>query len=67
VSVIPSTSVPQGLSAMLRLVGDADFDHVVNEMNEAIHEVETGEVTVATRTVEINGVDVKSGEVIRLY
>jgi len=66
VSVIPSTSVPQGLSAMLRLVGDADFDHVVNEMNEAIHEVETGEVTVATRTVEINGVDVKSGEVIAL-
>lgn len=66
VSVIPSTSVPQGLSAMLRLVGDADFEHVVNEMNEAIHEVETGEVTVATRTVEINGVDVKSGEVIAL-
>lgn len=66
VAVIPSTSVPQGLSAMLRLVGDADFDHVVDEMNEAIHEVETGEVTVATRTVEINGVDVKSGEVIAL-
>ena len=51
---------------MLRLVGDADFDHVVSEMNEAITEVETGEVTVATRTVEINGVDVKSGEVIAL-
>ncbi|NMB53517.1 MAG: DAK2 domain-containing protein [Leptolinea sp.] len=66
VAVIPSTSVPQGLSAMLRLVGDADFDQVVSEMNEAIHEVETGEVTVATRTVEINGVDVKSGEVIVL-
>ncbi len=66
VAVIPSSSVPQGLSAMLRLVGDADFDHVVTEMNEAIHEVETGEVTIATRTVEINGVDVKSGEVIAL-
>jgi len=66
VAVIPSSTVPQGLSAMLRLVGDADFDHVVSEMNEAIHEVETGEVTIATRTVEINGVDVKSGEVIAL-
>ncbi|GAP20066.1 DAK2 domain-containing protein [Leptolinea tardivitalis] len=66
VAVIPAKTVPQGLSAMLRLVGDADFDHVVEEMNEAITEVETGEVTVATRTVEINGVDVKSGEVIAL-
>ncbi len=66
VAVIPAKTVPQGLSAMLRLVGDADFDHVVTEMNEAITEVETGEVTVATRTVEINGVDVKSGEVIAL-
>lgn len=66
VAVIPAKTVPQGLSAMLRLVGDADFDHVVSEMNEAITEVETGEVTVATRTVEINGVDVKSGEVIAL-
>ncbi len=66
VAVIPSKNVPQGLSAMLRLVGDADFDHVVSEMNEAITEVETGEVTIATRTVEINGVDVKTGEVIAL-
>ncbi|BCY19413.1 DAK2 domain-containing protein [Leptolinea sp. HRD-7] len=66
VAVIPAKTVPQGLSAMLRLVGDADFDHVVTEMNEAINEVETGEITVATRTVEINGVDVKSGEVIAL-
>jgi hypothetical protein len=66
VAVIPSSTVPQGLSAMLRLVGDADFDHVVSEMNEAIHEVETGEVTIATRSVEINGVDVKTGEVIAL-
>jgi uncharacterized protein len=67
VAVIPSKNVPQGLSAMLRLASDADFDHVVAEMNEAITEVETGEVTVATRTVEINGVDVKSGEVIALH
>jgi len=66
VAVIPAKTVPQGLSAMLRLVGDADFDHIVAEMNEAITEVETGEVTIATRTVEINDVDVKSGEVIAL-
>ncbi|NLF49788.1 MAG: DAK2 domain-containing protein [Leptolinea sp.] len=67
VAVIPAKTIPQGLSAMLRLVGDADFDQVVDEMNEAIAEVETGEVTIATRSVEINGVGVKSGEVIALH
>ena len=35
-------------------------------MNTAIQEVETGEITTASRNVEINGVDVKQGEVIAL-
>jgi DAK2 domain fusion protein YloV len=66
VAVIPSKSVPQGLSAMLRLNPEGDFDEVVAEMNEAITEVESGEITVATRSIEINGVSVKEGEVIAL-
>jgi len=66
VAVIPSKSVPQGLSAMLRLNPDGDFDEVVAEMNEAISEVESGEITVATRSIEINGVSVREGEVIAL-
>jgi dihydroxyacetone kinase-like predicted kinase len=67
VAVIPCTSVPQGLSAMLRLDPDGKMERVVKEMNEAIKEVETGEVTVATRSVELNGVSVKEGEVIALH
>ena len=67
VSVIPCTSVPQGLSAMLRLDPDGSIERVVKEMNEAIKEVETGEITVATRTVELNGVSVQQGQVIALH
>ena len=66
VAVIPCTSVPQGLSAMLRLDPDGNMERVVKEMNEAIKEVETGEITVATRSVELNGVDVQQGQVIAL-
>jgi DAK2 domain fusion protein YloV len=66
VTVIPCNTVPQGLSAMLRLDPDGKMERVVNEMNEAIKEVETGEVTVATRTVELNGVNVEEGQVIAL-
>jgi uncharacterized protein len=64
--VIPSKSIPQGLSAMLRLDPDGDMDHVVNEMNRALHDVESGEITEATRSVDINGVNVQAGEVIAL-
>lgn len=66
VAVIPSTNVPQGLCAMLRLMPDGDFDEVVENMNEALEEVETGEITIATRDVEIDGVEVSRGQVIAL-
>lgn len=66
VVVIPSVSIPQGLSAILQLLPDGDFDTVVRHMKEAIKEPQTGEITVATRAVEINGVKVKQGEVIAL-
>ena len=66
VAVIPSTNVPQGLCAMLRLVPDGDFDDVVSSMNDALDEVETGEITIATRDVEIDSVEVAQGQVIAL-
>lgn len=66
VSVIPCTSVPQGLSAMLRLDPDGNLERVEKEMNEALKEVETGEITVATRSVELNGVNVQEGQAIGL-
>ncbi len=66
VKVIPSKSVPQGISALFRNNPDGDLDNLASEMNEAITEVESGEITVATRTVEINGVQVQEGQVIAL-
>jgi uncharacterized protein len=66
VAVIPTTNIPQGLNAMLRLIPDGDFEKIVEEMQESLNEVDTGEITVATRSVEINGVQVKQGETIAL-
>jgi DAK2 domain fusion protein YloV len=65
-AVIPSESIPQGLSAMLRLSPDGDFDKVVKEMTESLNDVLSGEITVATRSVEINGVQVEKDQVIAL-
>jgi hypothetical protein len=66
VAIIPSVSVPQGLSAILRLAPDGDLDEVVAEMNQALLDVTTGEITTATRSVEMNGVHVQEGQVIAL-
>ncbi len=66
VAVIPSKTVPQGLAAMLRLAPDGDFDSVVKEMTAALDDVETGEITIATRSVEIDGVQVQEGQIIAL-
>jgi DAK2 domain fusion protein YloV len=67
VEVIPSVTVPQGLAAMLRLIPGQELADVVKEMNSAIKEVESGEITTAVRDVEIDGIDVKEGEIISLH
>lgn len=64
VRVVPSVNVPQGLSALLRLDPDGDLDEIFNEMVSALDDVDAGEITTATRSVEIDGVEVKSGQYI---
>lgn len=66
VHVIPTRTIPQGLAAMLALQPDGEFDSVAEKMIKAFGSVKTGEVTIATRTVEIDGVSVKDGQVIAL-
>jgi DAK2 domain fusion protein YloV len=66
VSVVPSSSIPQGLAAMMQLNPDGELEMVAAKMNKAIEEVLTIEVTTATRTVEIDGVAVEQGQVIAL-
>ncbi len=66
VDVVPSKSIPQGLAAMLVHDPDGELDAVAAKMTKALANVRTGEITVATRSVDIDGVDVKQGEVIGL-
>jgi len=67
VEVIPSVTVPQGLAAMLRLIPGQGLADVARDMNSAITEIESGEITTAVRDVEIDGIDVKEGEIISLH
>jgi DAK2 domain fusion protein YloV len=66
VRVVPSRTIPQGLSAMLSLHPDGELNSVAETMTKALEHVRTGEITTATRSVEIDGVKVESGQVIAL-
>ncbi len=66
VHVVPSRTIPQGLAAMLMHNPEGDLASVAEKMIKSLDTVRTGEVTTATRTVEIDGVNVETGQVIAL-
>jgi DAK2 domain fusion protein YloV len=61
VRVIPSRSVPAGLAAIVRYLPSLSAAENETAMLEALVQVATGEVTVASRDVELDGVDVRKG------
>lgn len=67
VEVVTSVNVPQGLSAMLKLAPQGDLADTAEQMRSALNDVQTGEITTATRDVEIDGVQVKEGQIIGLH
>jgi DAK2 domain fusion protein YloV len=64
--VVPTRSIPQGIAAILAFDPDAPLDSTVDSMHGAADAVRTLELTVATRSVEIDGVEVRQGQVIGL-
>lgn len=67
IGIIPTRNAPQGFAAMLRLNPEGSLQENEESMKEAIQEVHTGDITISTRSVEIDGVEVEKGEVIALY
>jgi fatty acid kinase len=62
VEVVHSDSIPAGLAAMVAYDGSRSAAENAAEMREAIGAISTGEVTVASRDVQLNGVDIRKGE-----
>jgi DAK2 domain fusion protein YloV len=66
VRVVPSRSVQAGLAAIIAFVSTNSVDENEERMLEALRGVATGEVTVASRDVEIDGVGVREGAYLGL-
>jgi DAK2 domain fusion protein YloV len=64
--VVPTATIPQGISAVLAFDHQADLETNAHTMKQAAHGVQTAEVTTAIRGAQINGVRVEEGEVIGL-
>lgn len=64
VFVIPSRSVPQGISALLAYNAVGEFDSNLAAMEDALSNVITGEITFAVRTTQVDGLDINEGDII---
>jgi uncharacterized protein len=62
VEVVAADSIPAGLAAMVAYDGSRTAEENAAEMREAIAAVATGEVTTASRDVEMAGIAIRKGE-----
>jgi DAK2 domain fusion protein YloV len=60
--VVPTDSIPAGLAAMVAFSPERTAEENAAEMRELLEGVTTGEVTVASRNVEMNGLAVRKGD-----
>lgn len=66
VRVIPTTTIPQGITAITMFNYEADVDANEEELKEAIKLVKTGSVTYAVRDTEIDSIEIKEGNMLGL-
>lgn len=64
VIVIPTKSVPQGISAILAFNPSADIETNTEAMIEALEHVKSGQVTFAVRDTKIDGLTIKKDDFI---
>ncbi|MBM7654015.1 DAK2 domain-containing protein [Neobacillus cucumis] len=60
--VIPSKTVPQGLSALLAFNPSAAVDDNEASMKEALNHVKTGQITFAVRDTSIDGLEIEKDD-----
>jgi len=66
VKVLPTKTIPQGISAMLEYADDKALEDNYIRMETALHNVQTVEITFAVRDTVNNGIEIKKGDVIGL-
>lgn len=66
VVIIPSRTIPQGISALLAIDAEDDESENTARMTAAVRGVRTAQITHASRDSEFDGTPIKSGEYLAL-
>ncbi len=64
--IIPTRSIPEGVSAILAFDPNASVEENKSNMLDAIANVKSGSVTYAVRTTNVDGLEVKVGDIMGL-
>ena len=67
VRVVSTTTIPQGVAAILEFQPYRSIGENAAEMENVIREVRTGEITRAARSVTLDGISAEEGELIGLF
>lgn len=62
--VIPTTTIPQGITAMLHFLYDKGVEENKQTMTEEISHVVSGQITYAVRDTQIDGKSIKMGDIM---
>lgn len=62
--VIPTKTVPQGITAVISYMPESDVDTNMEAMQEAIRNVKTGQVTYAVRDTKIDDKEIHEGDIM---
>ncbi|MFA6940842.1 MAG: DAK2 domain-containing protein [Clostridiaceae bacterium] len=66
VIVVPTKTIPQGITAMTLFNEDSSPEENLETMEEGIEGVKSGQVTYAVRDTEIDGKEIKEGNILGL-
>lgn len=66
VRVIPTKSIQQGITCVTMFNQEAEVDENEQELKEIMESVKTGSVTYAVRDTEIDGLEIKEGNILGL-
>ncbi len=67
VVVIPSKTVPQGVTAMLNFNPEGTIEENTEALTEALSTVDTMQITYAARNSDFDGYDIHEGDYLALY
>ena len=62
--VVPTKTVPQGITAVISYMPEADVDSNLEAMKEGIKNVKTGQVTYAVRDTHIDDKEIHEGDIM---